>query len=311
MASVATGQSTAREGFGRLFVRWGLYPLLWAINLGTFWLVWYTPAPPENIATISVSLVFGLCFGAELLYPYEKRWGMTLRSFWSDVKFAVPNSLTLRALGFAMLYVGIAISDDMSGPASEWPLPVQLIACLLVYEGLNYGVHRAMHELPGRLGGWLWSVHAAHHLPRRLYLVMHAVFHPINAIIIRGLVTVVPIWAMGYDQQVVALFGMIVAMHAIISHFNVDMRMGWANYLFVGPELHRYHHSALPSEAKNYGSALSIYDQIFGTFVYRPGEAPAELGVSPDSDLPDYDRTLAVMALPFRRQSSPSCPSAQ
>ncbi len=71
-----------------------------------------------------------------------------------------------------------------------------------------------------------------------------------------------------------------------------------------------YHHSALPSDAKNYGSALSIYDQILGTFVYRPGQAPAELGVSTDSDLPDYDRTLAVMAMPFRRQGFPTHPSA-
>jgi sterol desaturase/sphingolipid hydroxylase (fatty acid hydroxylase superfamily) len=144
-------------------------------------------------------------------------------------------------------------------------------------------------------------VHAAHHLPPRLYLVMHAVFHPINALIIRGLVIVLPIWAMGYDQQVVAMFSMITALHGIISHFNVDMRMGWANYLFVGPELHRYHHSACPNESKNYGSALSVFDQLFGTFVYRPGLPPRDLGVSPESGLPDYDRTGAVLALPLRR----------
>lgn len=301
MASVAIGEMAVRDNVARKLVRWGLYPLLWAINGGTFYLIWYTPSPPENIATISVTLVFGLCFAAEVFCPYDKRWAMTLRGFWSDVKFAVPNSLTLRILGLAMGYAGIAITDDMAGPASNWPLPLQLVTCLLVYEGLNYAVHRAMHELPGPLGGWLWRIHAAHHLPQRLYLVMHAVFHPLNAFIIRGLVTVVPIWVMGYHQQVVALFGMIVAMHAIISHFNVDMRMGWANYLFVGPELHRYHHSARPEEAGNYGSALSVFDQLFGTFVYRPGVPPRDLGVPQDAGLPEYDRTLAVMALPFRR----------
>jgi sterol desaturase/sphingolipid hydroxylase (fatty acid hydroxylase superfamily) len=301
MTAIAAQPQEQSDSLGRQFVRWGLYPLLWAINLGTFYVIWYTEAAPENFRSISVGCVFLLCFGAEFLYPYERRWAMTLRSLWSDIKFAVPNSVTLRALGFLFAYLGISASKNLSGPAHDWPLLIQLVVCLLVFEGLNYAVHRAMHEMPGRFGAWLWRVHAAHHLPPRLYLVMHAVFHPINALIIRGLVIVLPIWAMGYDQQVVAMFSMITALHGIISHFNVDMRMGWANYLFVGPELHRYHHSACPNESKNYGSALSVFDQLFGTFVYRPGLPPRDLGVSPESGLPDYDRTGAVLALPLRR----------
>jgi sterol desaturase/sphingolipid hydroxylase (fatty acid hydroxylase superfamily) len=300
-AAAGAGTLEQPDSIGRLFVRWGLYPLLWAINLGTFYLNWYMDSAPAKLASISVGFVFLLCFAAEFLYPYDKRWAMTWRSLWSDIKFAVPNGLTLRVLGFVFLYFGVSASGDLAGPADDWPLPVQLASCLLIFEGLNYGVHRAMHELPGRFGAWLWRVHAAHHLPPRLYLVMHAVFHPINALIIRGLVIVLPIWAMGYNQQVIALFGMIMALHGIISHFNVDMRMGWANYLFVGPELHRYHHSARPDEAKNYGATLSVFDQLFGTFVYRPGVPPRDLGVRPDSGLPDYDRTGAVLALPFCR----------
>lgn len=301
MATAGAVTLEQSDSTGRLFVRWGLYPLLWVINLGTFYLIWYTDAAPAKLSSISVGCVFLLCFAAEFLYPHDKRWAMTWRSLWSDLKFAVPNSLALRVLGFAFGYIGISASGGLPGPANDWPLPVQLVSCLLIFEGFNYGVHRAMHELPGRFGAWLWRVHAAHHLPPRLYLVMHAVFHPINALIIRGLVIVLPIWVMGYDQQVIAMFGMIMALHGIISHFNVDMRMGWANYLFVGPELHRYHHSARSDEAKNYGATLSVFDQLFGTFVYRPGEAPRDLGVHPDSKLPDYDRIGAVMALPFRR----------
>ena len=301
MVAAGAGTLEQHDSVGRLFVRWGLYPLLWTINLGTFYFNWYTDSAPAKLASISVACVFLLCFAAEFMYPYDKRWAMTWRSLWSDMKFAVPNGLTLRVLGFVFLYFGISASGDLAGPATGWPLPVQLASCLLIFESLNYGVHRAMHELPGRFGAWLWRVHAAHHLPPRLYLVMHAVFHPINALIIRGVVIVLPIWAMGYNQQVIALFGMIMALHGIISHFNVDMRMGWATYLFVGPELHRYHHSARPDEARNYGATLSVFDQLFGTFVYHPGLPPRDLGVRADSGLPDYDRTGAVLALPFRR----------
>jgi sterol desaturase/sphingolipid hydroxylase (fatty acid hydroxylase superfamily) len=88
-------------------------------------------------------------------------------------------------------------------------------------------------------------------------------------------------------------------MHGLFSHFNVDIRAGWMNYLFVGTELHRYHHSANVAEAGNFGATLSVFDLIFGTFVYRPGLPPQELGVT--GDLPPYERFAAVLALPFQR----------
>jgi sterol desaturase/sphingolipid hydroxylase (fatty acid hydroxylase superfamily) len=53
------------------------------------------------------------------------------------------------------------------------------------------------------------------------------------------------------------------------------------------------------SEALNYGATLAIWDLVFGTFVYRPGVAPAELGTDPESALPEYRRIPSVLALPF------------
>lgn len=281
-------------------VRWGLYPLLWAMMLGSFHLIWRSGIDPARIFAVSSVTTLLLCLLIESLFPYEKRWTMTWSSLWADLKFAALNGLSISALNLLLGLLAISTSGDLNGPAHNWPVALQLACCLLIFEALNYSIHRAMHEMPGPIGEWLWQVHIAHHLPPRLYLVMHAVFHPINGLIIRGLAIVLPIWAMGYRQEVVTMFAMINALHGLISHFNVDMRMGWANYLFVGPELHRYHHSARPEEGKNYGATLSIFDQLFGTFVYRPGETPQDLGVMPDMGLPDYERTGSVLALPFR-----------
>ena len=161
-----------------------------------------------------------------------------------------------------------------------------------------------MHELPGRFGNFLWRVHVVHHLPPRVYVMMHAVFHPLNSMLIQPLAIILPIWLMGYDQRVVAMFLMINGLHGAISHFNVDIRAGWMNYLFIGPELHRYHHSADPSEGKNYGATLALYDLLFGTFVYRSGRPPAELGVDAAQNLPAYENTLQVLAVPFLRRKA-------
>lgn len=89
-----------------------------------------------------------------------------------------------------------------------------------------------------------------------------------------------------------------------MSHFNVDSRVGWLNYLLVGTELHRYHHSADPAEAKNFGAVVSIWDQVFGTFVYRPGNVPRALGVDEPRHYPADTQLLQVLVHPLR--GSPS-----
>jgi len=285
----------------RTFIRWGLYPFSWCIVLSAFYLIQTSEIDPRTIWGATAGILAVLYLIIEFSFPYEQRWAMSLKSFIADLKFIIGNSLVVAGTSALLAMFTITISGDLSGQASSWALPIQLIACLLIFEACNYTIHRAMHEGRGAIGRFFWRVHSAHHLPPRLYLVMHAVFHPINGIIIQGFVIVIPIWLMGYDQEIVVMFLIINGMHGLISHFNVDVRMGWANYLFIGPEIHRYHHSADFDEAKNYGATLSIYDQLFGTFIYRPGIPPKELGVHSNAGLPGYEKYFEVIALPFRR----------
>lgn len=283
----------------RVLVRYGLYPLSWAVVLFGFYLIWTTQIDARMIWGVIAFSQLVTYLIIEWLVPYEARWAMSWKSFLADLRFAIANGAIVGGFTAALAWFTITISGNLTGPAHNWHPALQLLACLFIFEAVNYTMHRAMHELRGPIGKFLWSLHAAHHLPPRLYIIMHAVFHPLNGIIVQGLAITLPIWLMGYDQKVVAMFLMINGLHGLISHFNVDVRMGWLNYIFVGPELHRYHHSADVNEAKNYGNTLSIYDWMFGTFVYRPGVPPVELGVSADAGMPAYERTFKVLALPF------------
>lgn len=287
--------------WARQLVRWGLYPASWAVLLFGFYQIlnmWHDPQTIWGITVGGLAIVYLLI---EFAFPYERRWAMTWASFLTDIRYVVVNFAGVTAMSVLLALFTITIAGDLEGPARLWPLWLQLVCLLLIFEAANYGLHRAMHELPGTLGTWLWNVHAAHHLPARLYLIMHAVFHPINGAIIQTFTMTLPIWLLGFDQRVVTMFYMINGMHGLISHFNVDIRMGWANYLFVGPELHRYHHSADVTEAMNYGATLTTFDQIFGTFVYRPGQPPQNLGVAPEAGLPPYEEIGKVLKLPFGR----------
>lgn len=295
------GSAGNKWQFLRSLVRYGLYPASWLIVAFGFHLVWTSGFDPRTIWAATVATLALLYLIIEWAVPYEARWSMTWKSFLADIRFAILNTAFVAGLASALALLTITISGDLQGPARFWPPVVQLAICLLIFEAINYTLHRAMHEMKGLPGRLLWSIHAAHHLPPRLYLVMHAVFHPLNGILIQGIAIILPIWLMGYDQRVVTMFLMINGLHGLISHFNVDIRMGWLNYVFVGPELHRYHHSADTGESKNYGATLSIFDWLFGTLVYRPGVPPRNLGVDPHSGMPEYENTLAVLVMPFKR----------
>ena len=185
------------------------------------------------------------------------------------------------------------------------PLWIQVIVGLLVFEALQYTIHRAMHRADGPLSRFFWRSHAIHHLPQQLYVVMHAVFHPINAIVVRVLVQLLPIWLLGFDAVAVFIYGSIIGFHGTVSHLNVDMRIGWLNFLFVGPELHRYHHSSRTADAVNYGAAISVFDLMFGTFRYTPGQHPASLGLYENEGYPAQHAPMQAMLFPFTANCSP------
>jgi len=239
----------------------------------------------------------------ERVVPYQNRWSMTLSSFLNDLKYLVTNGATVGIFSMLLGVFAISSAGQTDGIASNWPFIIQLVVLGLIFEALQYGLHRFEHEGKGKFGSFMWRIHSAHHLPDKVYIMMHVAGHPINAILVQGVIIVVPIWLMGYSELTVTVFLMINSMHGLLSHFNVDARIGFMNYFFIGPELHRFHHSAKVSEGKNYGATLSIFDLIFGTFVYKPGTAPEMLGVYSPDRYPKYGQLLQVLKLPFKGTS--------
>src|SRR5262249_33726072 len=115
-----------------------------------------------------------------------------------------------------------------------------------------------------------------------------------------ALVTLLPLYYLGASRETVLLVSTIVTFQALIGHCNFDIRAGWFNYIFVGTELHRFHHSANLAESKNYAVTLSFIDILFGTFSYAPGSLPERLGVVDPATYPRSEELHKVMKLPFR-----------
>jgi sterol desaturase/sphingolipid hydroxylase (fatty acid hydroxylase superfamily) len=234
----------------------------------------------------------------EWRFPLDQRWKMTWRSFIRDVKFLLTGAVTIAVVNGVFGWIAIRVGHK--GPTYDWPLYLSVPTALLAFELLQYWQHRLSHEMGGPIGRFLWKTHVAHHLPDGVYVFMHAVAHPANIVLVRGFVILLPLYILGANPETILLFNVISNLQGFVSHLNLDLRAGWLNYIFVGTELHRYHHSARMEESKNYAVTLSLLDVLFGTFRYRPGRAPARLGVEDPKLYPDSKQWWGVMQIPFR-----------
>jgi sterol desaturase/sphingolipid hydroxylase (fatty acid hydroxylase superfamily) len=246
-----------------------------------------------------LATLIGVMLLAETLHPLRAEWRMTGASFLRrDLPFLVVGGTTLGAVNYAAGWAILRLGLERGEAHAALPLAPAVVLALLVPDFIWYWVHRYSHEGRGRLGRWMWRMHIAHHLPPQVYLFMHAVAHPLNTVIVRIILTV-PLFFLGFSAQALFVANLTVGLQGLVSHFNVDIRAGWLNYVLVGTELHRYHHSADPGESGNYAAVVSLWDLLFGTFRYRPGEHPQRLGVTDPGQHPSDREVLKVLALPF------------
>ncbi|SDD23633.1 sterol desaturase family protein [Kordiimonas lacus] len=286
------------------FITYGFYPFLLLATGVVCWLSIENRLDLPYAFTVIAATRFALLQGVEFIFPMQKRWGIRWKEFWRDVKFGAANLVSMRLVSFLIGFITIDMAAGNPGLLEGAPLWLDIIGTALLFEFLQYWFHRFSHEGGGWLGRKLWQVHVAHHLPDRVYLIMHGVGHPINFLVVLWMVPLTT-WITGASQEAVMVWFSFRGLHGLLSHYNVDIRAGWLNYLFVGTELHRYHHSADVGEAKNYGSFLILWDQLFGTFVYKPGKAPDRLGVDDPGAYPESYQVLKVLSLPFQSSSTP------
>ena len=70
---------------------------------------------------------------------------------------------------------------------------------------------------------------------------------------------VAPLALLGAGEKVIALTIVYSAVHALLQHSNVDVRLGPLNWIFSMAEVHRWHHSRDLGESNaNYGQTLLV-----------------------------------------------------
>lgn len=224
----------------------------------------------------------------ERLLPYEPEWNRSRGDVKTDVVHAavsmalVPELIKAASFG-AVAAAGAAMAQRFGFGLwpTGWPVLAQAALALVVGELPQYWVHRLGHEWP-----LLWRLHSVHHSAPRLYWLNAARFHPLDTAL-QYFATTALLVLLGCPGPAIALYVVFTSLHGLFQHGNVDVRLGWQNWIFSMSELHRWHHSKTIVESNtNYGANLILWDVVFGTrFLPADRTPPGAIGIT---DMPDF-----------------------
>lgn len=233
-----------------------------------------------TVLGVYLCLAFAI-FLLERCMPHEQSWQANDGQMANDLLHTAVGAAAPEFLARSMVilfFSGLAVTLAASFPHALWPrtwfLPAQVFLALLVADFGLYWAHRLGHELM-----IFWRFHALHHSPARLYFINTGRFHFVDSFksVLFGLPLLV---ILSPPEEVIFWYLAFYNYVGILSHCNIEMRLGVFNYVFNTPGVHRWHHSKVLSESNNnYGEILMLWDLVFGTHLIPDRRPPADIGI--------------------------------
>jgi sterol desaturase/sphingolipid hydroxylase (fatty acid hydroxylase superfamily) len=197
---------------------------------------------------------------------------------------------------FTQLYFGRKLVFASSGQLG--PLWAQIVAIVLLVSLFRYWMHRLQHS-----NKFLWKLHSYHHRVTDIRASNIFVSNPIDYML-RNVLIILVLGIVGFNPLALLIAIPAVQIYGFFSHCGGDLKGGWLNYLFVTPEVHRWHHTAEVPEgygySVNYGVEFSFWDVLFGTY-YLPQKdgqtIPARVGCP--CGLADESNYLRLLLVPL------------
>ncbi len=183
------------------------------------------------------------------------------------------------------------------------PIWVELVLSIMVLDLIaQYGVHYLLHKVP-----WMWRLHMVHHSDKHVDVTTGTRHHPFD-FVLREIFALIAVVIMGMPVSFYLFYRILSVLFTYWTHanialpLNVDMAL---SYLIVTPGVHKFHHHrSMPWTDKNFGNILSIWDRLFGTFVYGDRGAIV-FGVDRADHLNDESFTTQI-GLPFTKNLKPA-----
>jgi len=248
--------------------------------------------------------ILALLVSALIFIPIEKlapknRKQPVLRTQWTtDLEyFALSHILVsyilLVSLNFVPALFGFAVFEPVQAVVSSWPTFVQFVAAVFVADFTQYWLHRFYHR-----HRWFWGLHAVHHSAPAMDWLAGSRQHLLEILFTRSVVFL-PIFLLGFNENAIAAYVVLVGLQAVFAHANFGVNLGPLSYFLVTPQYHHWHHSDEPAAADtNFAVHLPVIDMLFGTFRLPKNRWPDAYGVIGE-DVPPGLR--GQLLYPFRR----------
>jgi sterol desaturase/sphingolipid hydroxylase (fatty acid hydroxylase superfamily) len=248
--------------------------------------------------------VLGVMVGWELLAPRRALVESRRRRWLANLGIVLVDTAILR-LAVPGAAVGLAVLAQQHGwgllPLLDLPAWAAIALSLLLLDAALYGQHVATHAVP-----FLWRLHRVHHTDLDIDVTTGLRFHPFEivlSLVYKGAVVV----ALGAPPVAVLMFEVLLNAGSLFSHGNVRLPLGLDRLIrlaWVTPDMHRVHHSILRQETdSNYGTCLSLWDRVFGTYRAQPQAGHDGLVIGIEAFRGRTDQGLGALLLqPFRRE---------
>ena len=176
----------------------------------------------------------------------------------------------------------------------DWPIWLELLVCVLIFELVaQYSVHWLLHRVK-----WMWKFHMIHHSDTHLDATSGTRHHP-GDYLLREVFALMAIVITGAPAAFYFFYRICTVFFTYFTHANISLPLKLDRALslvFVTPNMHKFHHhDERPWTDSNYGNIFSVWDRLFGTFVYGdPKQIRYGLDVLDPSRSPDVKYQMGI-----------------
>ncbi len=141
-----------------------------------------------------------------------------------------------------------------------------LIAVMLMDFVAQYAAHYLLHRVK-----WMWRFHMIHHSDTKVDATTGTRHHP-GDYFIREVFALAIVVVVGAPLAFYMVYRIATIFFTYLSHANITLPI-WLDkalsLVFISPNMHKFHHHfERPWTDTNFGNIFSLWDRLFGTFVY-------------------------------------------
>lgn len=219
---------------------------------------------PFTLSGTALAVTIGGLLALEWFTPLRREPGQVQYRWLTNFGLMLLGGIVIAAL-FPEDILDVA-SEIPDGWIMQWQLPLALEALLvfLLLDGWRYWEHRIFHEIP-----LFWRAHLVHHSDTSIDITTAQRHHPIEGLL-AVCTSLLVLFALGFSAQSLAIYIAIATLSAFFTHANIRLPEGidrTLRLLLVTPSVHAIHHSdSQPQTDSNYGTVLTVWDRLFGTY---------------------------------------------